>query len=463
MRDIAGKVVVSSPIQRPTDSTATTETSDAPVKRADRMLLGESIAMASFHPTHPHILSVYSVETFNERNWMLMPFLTDTVEKWMKREKGRLNLRQVCEIGIQTLDALSAVHRNNYVHCDIKPSNIGLDVSRDSRVSPTFLVKVLDFGLAINLTADERRRGGSSRYADPDSYVNPGKPTPLWDIYSVGCTLQELVKHSERDNDERISHVINKALASPSSRYQTAEEMKLELQRLALDERFSLPSWYQWPRNVAVCYGGWGVGKFRTSWSVSPPARCTDVLPEYEKKYKTVDAEMPRGSGDQLELVGLKKLRVPDPHAPDTEKEIELEFAVTTNRHINIIKKIWAQLDVQSKQRWAVLLQPGWDCWSTVMGTHVTVITTDNKILFTMRSSQAGTNAGMWTCGATAAMLFRPDNGVPTPAKTAALSLKETFNLDIEPSSVTFFGLGVREEDVAWGSSLFDKLSAASL
>ena len=59
---------------------------------------------------------------------------------------GALPLREVLDIARQLADALDAAHERGIVHRDLKPSNI--------KVTPTGIVKVLDFGLA-KATSDE--------------------------------------------------------------------------------------------------------------------------------------------------------------------------------------------------------------------------------------------------------------------------------------------------------------------
>jgi eukaryotic-like serine/threonine-protein kinase len=93
-------------------------------------------------------------------------------------------MAQVCAV-------LAAAHDRGIIHRDLTPRNI--------MICPDGTVKVLDFGLAGALRADEysqiTRTGetpGSAFYMAPE--VAAGEPaTPASDLYSVGCLLFELL------------------------------------------------------------------------------------------------------------------------------------------------------------------------------------------------------------------------------------------------------------------------------
>src|SRR5262249_32875948 len=88
---------------------------------------------------HPHLVTIYALEAVDAREFIVMEY----VEGGSLREsitRGPLDWPRLIEAGLQTADALEAVHSIGLVHRDIKSANI-LITSRGH-------AKVSDFGLA---------------------------------------------------------------------------------------------------------------------------------------------------------------------------------------------------------------------------------------------------------------------------------------------------------------------------
>ncbi|HSP69447.1 MAG TPA: serine/threonine-protein kinase, partial [Bryobacteraceae bacterium] len=97
--------------------------------------------------------------------------------------------REKVALFIQVCDAVSYAHRNLIVHRDLKPSNILVDGSGR--------VKLLDFGIAKILDADQEQTQTRERLLTPD-YASPeqvrgGLQTTATDIYSLGAVLYKLL------------------------------------------------------------------------------------------------------------------------------------------------------------------------------------------------------------------------------------------------------------------------------
>jgi tetratricopeptide (TPR) repeat protein/predicted Ser/Thr protein kinase len=100
-------------------------------------LLREAQALARI--SHPNVVPVYDVGTYQERVFIAMEFVEGTtVKKWVKQKQR--SWREVLEVFIAAGRGLAAAHAAGLVHRDFKPENVL--VGRDGRV------RVMDFGLA---------------------------------------------------------------------------------------------------------------------------------------------------------------------------------------------------------------------------------------------------------------------------------------------------------------------------
>jgi len=101
---------------------------------------------------------------------------------------GRLDERDALKITRQVAEALQSAHDKGIIHSDLKPNNIML--------KPDGLVKVLDFGMALDVSkVTSSHFRGTPAYMSPEQ-VDPatfGTPGIQSDIYSLGATLYEML------------------------------------------------------------------------------------------------------------------------------------------------------------------------------------------------------------------------------------------------------------------------------
>jgi serine/threonine protein kinase/WD40 repeat protein len=172
---------------------------------------------------------------------------------------GAAYFRQVARLGIQAARALDYAHQCGVVHRDIKPSNLLLDNEGK--------LWVADFGLATTAReADLTMTGdllGTLRYMSPEQIRGERAVVDhRTDVYSLGVTLYELLAlrpafpMSDRHDLLRavVSHdplplrkvrgsipkdletIVSTAMQKePANRYQTAEALAADLQRLLED------------------------------------------------------------------------------------------------------------------------------------------------------------------------------------------------------------------------------------
>ena len=152
--------------------------------------LAEARAIASLD--HPNIVQAYSVDNEGDRYYMVMEYVEGLDLQRMVDEDGPLDCRLAVEYIRQAAEGLDHAHQRNMIHCDIKPSNLLVNVQG--------VVKILDMGLA-RLTHDERpetsdsqeRVLGSVDYLAPEQAVGSSELDYRADIYSLGCTLYFLL------------------------------------------------------------------------------------------------------------------------------------------------------------------------------------------------------------------------------------------------------------------------------
>jgi serine/threonine protein kinase len=217
-------------------------------------LLHEARAAATLN--HPNICTIYSVEEAEGERFIVMEY----VKGMHLREKvqaGEMKADNALDYAIQSAEALQEAHSQGVVHRDIKTENI--------MVNERGQVKVMDFGLAklkgaLRLTKS-RSTVGTLAYMSPEQ-IDGRDVDARSDIFSLGVVLYELLsgrypfrgeheaamvysimneepepvqKHIPEASSELI-HIFNRALEKdPGDRYQSVQEMLIDMRRLKKD------------------------------------------------------------------------------------------------------------------------------------------------------------------------------------------------------------------------------------
>jgi eukaryotic-like serine/threonine-protein kinase len=229
---------------------------------------------------HSHICQLYDLGSQNGTDYLVMEFLEgETLAERLRG--GPLPLNEVLKIGIAVADALNAAHRRGIIHRDLKPGNIMLTKSG---------AKLMDFGLAKPLGV----AAGSSSVSPPSftataTISSPSPVSPLTtagsivgtvqymspeqiegkeadvrsDIFALGAVLYEMASGKrpfegksqislassilEKDPEPIVSvnpkipavfeQVVTTCLQkNPDDRFQSAHDLKLQLQWIAAEK-----------------------------------------------------------------------------------------------------------------------------------------------------------------------------------------------------------------------------------
>src|ERR1700693_617538 len=238
----------------------------------------EARAISSLN--HPNICHLYDIGSQDGTDYLVMEFLEgETLAERLR--KGAMPLNEIYKIGIAIAEALAVAHRQGIVHRDLKPGNIMLTPGG---------AKLMDFGLAKPLGLQNAGVGSGSAPAFTAAATLSG-PSPLSplttagsiigtiqymspeqiegkeadarsDIFAFGAVLYEMaagkrpfsgksqisLASSILESDPQpisdlkpltpsaFEHVVTTCLQkNPEERYQSAQDIKLQLQWIAAD------------------------------------------------------------------------------------------------------------------------------------------------------------------------------------------------------------------------------------
>ena len=145
-------------------------------------------ATAAAKLAHPNIVNIYDVGEDGGSQYIVMEYVSGPTLKEVIQQKGCLEPIEAVRIAKEIASALESAHRNNLVHCDIKPHNI--------LVVPDGHIKVTDFGIARAVSASTMTYSGSVmgsvHYFSPEQAKGTVITTKS-DVYSLGVVLYEML------------------------------------------------------------------------------------------------------------------------------------------------------------------------------------------------------------------------------------------------------------------------------
>ena len=176
--------------------------SDEDMRRpgAIRRFKGECSALATVeHPAFPFFAGK---GVYQDRDYLLMERVKGVdLKTWLQLNNGKMGEAGALTVVLQLAEAMDRAYAKcGMVHRDIKPANLMFTL-----VDGTQQVRIVDFGVStyIDYGDFEDFSAREYRYIDDDSqgkavgtpaYMSPEQcvgapPSPLMDIYSIGCTF----------------------------------------------------------------------------------------------------------------------------------------------------------------------------------------------------------------------------------------------------------------------------------
>jgi len=183
---------------------------------ADRNLVVERFkreAKVTARLDHPGVPAVHDAGVIGDDLYIVMQLVPGTEFADLIAEQGPLPIPWVAAIGAQICSVLAAAHAASLVHRDLKPRNLVL--------TPTGVVKVLDFGVAAILDADLPKLTmtgetiGTPTYMAPEQALGVASVGPRADLYALGCVLFELLAgHPPYESDTPLG-MLHQHLEAP--------------------------------------------------------------------------------------------------------------------------------------------------------------------------------------------------------------------------------------------------------
>lgn len=228
----------------------------------------EQEAQAASGLTSPNLVAVYDYGMGKTGSpYIVMDYLDGTSLDTILKNEGYLDCPRSIDIFIQICDALTHAHTKDVIHRDVKPSNIMITQSTSSGAGD--FVKLVDFGIAKVLPSQQTANQnltqtgdifGSPLYMSPEQCLG-NKLDARSDIYALGCVMYEtltghppfeasnpikiILKHvndlptpiSKLSHDFKVPKdletIVMRCLEKePQNRYQSAEELARDLQRV---------------------------------------------------------------------------------------------------------------------------------------------------------------------------------------------------------------------------------------
>lgn len=378
-------------------------------------------ARSLFSLNHENIVRLYDCTVDQERAEqpqlaIVMELLGDTLQRFIDRNS--FTLQDVVRVVSGILSGLHELHKYRYVHRDLKPSNVCVKTCDGRDV-----VKILDLGLAMKEEALREEKNLRHLAAGTPDWLSPEQQsrgtlapiTRLSDIWAAGKILATMLTHKslsihtedEPTKDKLLDCAKKAMLEDPYNRFKSADKFLRRIAGTALYsadgklQPFVKPSWFNYPFVFESCVGG-----FRPELltiRLDRDFRGYDVPADMSVAYATAIAKTKANpnvwNGNCVAVRKAYRSRTPT----HEEHVLTLDCYMTTYFHNRAMRSLFDNVISAERRKEMLDSLALWRYpeYCTSLGTHITIITSDKKILFCHRSKDfvAQSNDTI-TCGA---------------------------------------------------------------
>ena len=167
------------------------------------LFLREARAAARIHQSN--VASVVYLHEDPLNPFYAMEFIAgESLREWL-HPRAPLEPLMAIGLALQMAHGLEAIHRENVIHRDLKPTNLMVvraDKGRKETDPDAWQIKIIDFGLAKRLSQDVAETSaeaatlgfrGTALYASPEQCEERRDLDGRADLYSLGCVMWEML------------------------------------------------------------------------------------------------------------------------------------------------------------------------------------------------------------------------------------------------------------------------------
>lgn len=226
-------------------------------EQVDHDLIEQEAQLWARASGHTNVLPIIEANEYDGQVVIVSEYAPDgSLEQLLKNNGGKLPVKQAVEMTIGILNGLEFLHSRNIIHRDLKPANVLLQGETP---------RLADFGIsrALQTTVASQTQNISGTFAYMSPEALDGKRSVQTDIWAVGANLYRFLtgelpfpqkepsalfpaiimrdyEQLPADIPNSLKTVIAKSLAKlPENRYQTAVEMREDLQKIQRGENVS--------------------------------------------------------------------------------------------------------------------------------------------------------------------------------------------------------------------------------